>query len=95
MRNGRSMAAAKATCVSHDCQLKALTPFLIVNLTPFFFQDDAARVDFAHRLILGRAPTAQERTIATQHLASATGREEGWTEFIHALFASADFRYLD
>jgi len=58
-------------------------------------QNDAARVDFAHRLILGRAPTAQERTLAAQHLASATARDEAWTEFIHALFASADFRYLD
>ena len=59
------------------------------------FKDDAARMDFAVRLILGRRQSVPERELADRHFAAATDREEVWTEFIHALFASADFRYLD
>jgi hypothetical protein len=34
--------------------------------------------------------------LATHHLAQTNNaREEIWTELFHALFASADFRYVD
>ena len=59
------------------------------------FREEAARSDFASRLILGRSQTVPERGLAERHFAATTDREEVWTEFIHALFASADFRYLD
>ena len=59
------------------------------------FRDEAARFDFASRLILGRRQTLTERELANRHFAATTDRDEAFTEFIHALFASADFRYLD
>jgi len=56
---------------------------------------DAARIDRAYRLTLGRLPSANERALALGHLAAAGEPSEAWTEVFHALFASADFRYLD
>ena len=61
-------------------------------------RDDAARIDRAYRLTLGRLPSDNERALAVRHL-GAVGRTsadgEAWTELFHALFASVDFRYLD
>lgn len=59
--------------------------------------DAAARVDDAYRRSLGRAPTPRERALALRHLPGGTPgmSEQAWTELFHALFASADFRYLD
>jgi hypothetical protein len=55
--------------------------------------DDAARITRAYRLALGREPTAGEREVATKFLAKAGA--DGWAAVFHALFASADFRYVD
>jgi hypothetical protein len=61
--------------------------------------DDATRLMRAYQLTLGRPPTAGERTLAQQHLAGAGATEASaraaWAGLFHALFASADFRYLD
>jgi hypothetical protein len=56
--------------------------------------DDDARVIRAYRLTLGRAPTAAEQQVAAKFL---HGREphEAWALLLHALFASADFRYVN
>jgi cytochrome c553 len=54
--------------------------------------DDAARIARAYRLTLGREPTAGERAVAARYVAGGT---EAWAGLFHALFASADFRYLD
>jgi len=64
---------------------------LLTETTP----GDAVRIDRAYRWTLGRLPSAQERALALRHLAAGTEPSEGWTELFHALFASADFRYLD
>jgi hypothetical protein len=56
---------------------------------------DAARIDRAYCLTLGRSPSSNERALALRHLAAANEPTEAWTELFHALFASADFRYLD
>ena len=59
---------------------------------------DDARIDQAYRLCLGRPPTAAERDIALRHLGAAPAgesREEAWAGLFHALFASADFRYIE
>jgi hypothetical protein len=54
------------------------------------------RIASAYQLALSRLPTKRERQLAQQHFAGAGDAErEAWTEFFHALFASADFRYLD
>jgi hypothetical protein len=60
--------------------------------------DDGACLDRAYRLCLGRPPTDAERDVALRHLGSAQSgesREEAWTGLFHALFASADFRYIE
>jgi hypothetical protein len=57
--------------------------------------DDAARVVRAYRLALGRPPTAGEAKLAERFLASAPDPREGWAAVFQALFASADFRYVE
>jgi hypothetical protein len=56
--------------------------------------DDAARLTRAYRLTLGRAPTDGERAVAVKFLAERTP-QDAWSSLFHALFASADFRYLE
>jgi len=65
-------------------------------------QDDAGRVNQAYRLVLARSPTARERDRALAFLrdfaarAGASDPERGaWPALCQALFASAEFRYLD
>jgi hypothetical protein len=58
--------------------------------------DDAARVERAYRLTLGRPPTDGERQIALKFLGDRTGDARGaWALLIQGLFASADFRYVN
>jgi hypothetical protein len=54
--------------------------------------DDAARVDLAHRLALGRPATPAETQRALSFIRAADN--QGWQAFCHALLASAEFRYL-
>ncbi len=54
--------------------------------------DDDARITRVYRLTLGRAPTVGEREIATKYL--QTKGTAGWPGLVHALFASAEFRFL-
>jgi hypothetical protein len=56
--------------------------------------DDRARLVRAWRLALGRPPSEGEAAVALRHLAASPG-EPGWTSVLHALFASADFRYVN
>jgi hypothetical protein len=60
--------------------------------------DDARGIERAYRLALARRPTAAERDRAFAFLrafASRAGAREAWTAFCQALFATAEFRYLD
>jgi hypothetical protein len=63
--------------------------------------DDRERVARAYRLVLGRAPTDGEVTLALKFLpaestsSEAAKRTEAWGRFYQALFASVDFRYLN
>jgi hypothetical protein len=55
--------------------------------------NDAARVARAYSLALGRAPTEGEQAVAARFLKDKT-QKDGWTAVFHALFASAEFRYV-
>jgi hypothetical protein len=55
---------------------------------------DEQRIGRAYRLVLGREPTDAEREVALTFLKSQSGAE-AWTALVHALFASAEFRYVD
>ena len=58
--------------------------------------DDATRVTRAYRLALGRPPTDGEKAVARRFLGGRSGDpKEAWAAVFHALFASADFRYVD
>ena len=56
--------------------------------------DDVARVTRAYRLALGRVPTAGEREVAARFL-KGKSEQDAWTALFHALFASAEFRYVN
>ncbi|MEY2878116.1 MAG: hypothetical protein RLZZ15_496 [Verrucomicrobiota bacterium] len=64
--------------------------------------DDAARVERAYRVTLGRAPSPNEFALALRFGSSAAGeipsveaRAEEWAQLHQSLFACVDFRYLD
>ena len=58
-------------------------------------RDDGARVELAWLRVLGRRPSADERTDAQRFLGSLAGEAEyRWATFLQALFASAEFRYV-
>jgi hypothetical protein len=71
-------------------------------------KSDIARVDLAYKLALGRSPTTPQRTRAIAYIEtylrdpSATpsrdpdkNKLEAWSTLCQALFASAEFRYLN
>lgn len=64
-------------------------------------KDEARRVEQAYRLAFARMPTAGERDRALAFLRDFAARGKGdparnpWQAFCQALFASAEFRYLD
>jgi hypothetical protein len=55
--------------------------------------DDRARIIFAYRVALGRTPTDAEAKLALGCVRDASDAREGWSQVMHALFASMDFRY--
>jgi hypothetical protein len=57
--------------------------------------NDEARITRAYLLTLSRAPTRQEIIRAKAYLSGAATPEQGWSTFCQALFASAEFRYLN
>jgi len=64
--------------------------------------DDAARIAYAYRRVLGRAPTEPERRLAERFVGPSAGgpaeearRLETWAQLHQSLFASVDFRYLN
>jgi hypothetical protein len=62
--------------------------------------DDEARLHYAFRSVLGRMPTPPEQAPCAAFLDSVRDADsdeqqlEAWTQLVHALFASLDFRYL-
>ncbi len=58
--------------------------------------DDDARLTRAYRETLGREPTDGERAVAVRYLkANAANPPVAWAGLVHALFASADFRFTN
>ncbi len=55
---------------------------------------DEDRITRAYRLTLGRAPTTGERAVALRFL-KGKAEKDAWAAIFHALFASADFRYVN
>ena len=57
--------------------------------------DDVSRVRFAYRIALGREPDADESQRGASFVAQYETPSVGWTRLMHALFASAEFRYVN
>ena len=57
--------------------------------------DKSARIQRAYQRALGRNPTSQEREILLKFLTDQTNTAKAWTQIIHGLYASLDFRYLN
>jgi hypothetical protein len=62
--------------------------------------DDGARIRRAYRLTIGREPSEAELKVATEFLGQptdgdSTGPNRAWSQFVHALFESMDFRYVN
>ena len=59
--------------------------------------DQRARIHRAYATLFARSPTEREVSIAEQFLAAATKRNESaaWSEYVHVLFCSSEFCYVD
>jgi hypothetical protein len=69
--------------------------------------DEAGRIDFAHRLVLGRPPSAAElaetqsflrdarAVVAAEPLSPAQREHSAWTSFARVLFSSNEFIYVE
>jgi hypothetical protein len=53
------------------------------------------RIPHAYALTLGRNPTEGEVTVTTKFLKTRPDEESAWTLLFQALFASAEFRYVE
>jgi hypothetical protein len=71
-------------------QAKAAAERLLAEKLP----DDESRITRAYRLTLGRTPSAGERAVAARFLTDRAAAD-AWPALFQALFASADFRYVD
>jgi len=61
--------------------------------------EDANRIEYAYRQILGRRATEAEVTLSQQFLKSVTeltekSQVEAWTQMVHSMFATIEFRYI-
>jgi hypothetical protein len=93
-RRNVSTAAPQALFLLNHPSLEEQARHAATKLLGEGWDDDDARITHAYRLTLGRAPSAGERQVATKFL---HGRDpkQSWTALFHALFASADFRYVN
>ena len=59
--------------------------------------DEAARIDWAYRVLFGRTPRAEEIRIGHDLLARSGGpeTEAAWRDFAHVLLCSNEFIYVD
>jgi hypothetical protein len=91
VRNTSTVAPQALFLLNHPFpaeQAKAAAARLLAEILP----DDAARIKRVYRLALGREPTAGERAVAAKYVTA--GGPDAWAGLFHALFASADFRYV-
>ena len=62
--------------------------------------DDPKRVEMAYLLALGREPGAEMKSAALAYLdqiigAEGMSRQDAWAQLCQALYATAEFRYVD
>jgi hypothetical protein len=57
--------------------------------------DNIGRIKQAYRRALGRNATSREREIILKFLEQEKDQAKAWTQILHGLYASLDFRYLN
>ena len=57
--------------------------------------DNTVRIDHTYRRTLGRDATSREREILLKFLEGEKDKTKAWTQILHGLYASLDFRYLN
>ncbi len=57
--------------------------------------DNTVRIDHTYRRTLGRDATSREREIVLKFLEQEKDQTKAWTQILHGLYASLDFRYLN
>jgi hypothetical protein len=72
---------------------KQLAAKLAVDATT----EQRARIDRVYVTLFARSPTEKEVSIAERFLAAATKRNASaaWSEYVHVLFCSSEFSYVD
>jgi hypothetical protein len=92
-RNAGTVAPQALFMMNHPFVLEQ-SKFAATRLLAEKHADDDARITRAYRLALGREPTAGEREVAKRFLKDKN-EKDAWTALFHALFASAEFRYVN
>jgi len=93
-RNVSTVAPQALYLMNHPFPAEQAT-YAATRLLAEDLKDDHARLTRAYRRTLGREPTPGEREVAERFLARGSDAKEAWAAIFHALFASADFRYVD
>jgi hypothetical protein len=93
-RRSDSTVSTQALFLLNDPFIREQAEAAARRLSAESMADPSGRIRRAYQLALGRDPTSRETVLARQHL-TATEEQTAWAELFHALFASADFRYLD
>ncbi|MFL2943413.1 MAG: DUF1553 domain-containing protein [Limisphaerales bacterium] len=57
--------------------------------------DDSARIAHAYQRTLGRRPTSTERDVILKFVQTEKNSATAWTQVLHSLVASLDFRFLN
>ncbi|MCI0705260.1 MAG: DUF1553 domain-containing protein, partial [Planctomycetia bacterium] len=92
-RNSGTVAPQALFMMNHPFVLDQ-SKFAATRLLGEKHADDDARITRAYRLTLGREPTSGEREVAKRFL-KGKNEKDAWTAIFHALFASAEFRYVN
>ncbi len=99
MVNGKrnaSIVAPQALFLLNNPFVVEQSKFTAQRLIAERLPSDDARLTRLYRWSVGRAPTAGERAVAAKFLANRTGEPNAtWAALVHAVFASADFRYVE
>src|SRR5579883_306471 len=92
-RNSGTVAPQALFMMNHPFVLKQ-SELAATRLLGEKHANNGERITRAYRLVLGRTPTAGEREVAERFL-KGKSETDAWTVLLHALFASAEFRYVN
>ena len=100
-RRNTSTVAPQALFLMNSPIVEAQSRLAAVRLLKEVPDDDARRVELVFRRLLGRFPSAAERTTALQYVQSSATAADfkqqslRWGQLVQALMGSVDFRYVN